>query len=97
MMSKPVEQEKQHVQATPQELRVKAVQKTEVSRNEIRLSKELLGNLGAQEGQELWTEYQGRQTRLKARAGNIPFDQAEIHPEDLKALLGGIELRIRKP
>ncbi len=90
-------------QATPQQPKqsaeaiLRARQKTELPLHEARLSKDVLQRLGVSEGQEIAAEASGRRAQVKARAGEVPQDRVDLHPEDMKnlGLAEGSELTLR--
>jgi formylmethanofuran dehydrogenase subunit D len=92
-MSEPTTQQSQQ----SREARLRARQKTELPLHEARLPKDILQRLGVSEGEEISAEASGRRAQVKARAGEVPFDRIELHPEDMKnlGLAEGSELTLK--
>jgi formylmethanofuran dehydrogenase subunit D len=86
----------QHSQEA-REAKLRVSQKAELPQREARVSKDILQRLGVSEGQEVLAEASGRRAQVKARAGEIPADRIELHPEDMKnlGLAEGSELTLK--
>lgn len=81
-MSQPTPQQSQQAK----EAILRAREKAELPVHEARLSKDTFQRLGVAEGQEISAEASGRRAQIRARAGEVPQDRIDLHPEDMKNL-----------
>jgi hypothetical protein len=89
-------------EATPQtqiskEVKVRAMTMAPLPPRVAIVSKDILERLEVADGNDVWAEYQGKRAQVTARAGAVPIDRIELHPEDLKTLgiSEGTELVLR--
>jgi hypothetical protein len=89
-------------EATPptqlsKEVKVRAMTMAPLPLRVAIVSKDVLERLEVADGKDVWAEYQGKRAHVTARAGAVPVDRIELHPEDLKTLgiTEGTELVLR--
>ncbi len=70
----------------PKEARVRAILMPALPEHVAIVSKDVLQQLDSSDGEELRAEYRGRRAKVIARAGTVPADRVELHPNELKAL-----------